>query len=414
MGFQTDRRLHVLDVLRGIALLGMFLVHFHNYSSGGGRLDQIYGRIVSLFFEERFWAMFGMLFGAGFAIQFRRADARGDRYLPKYLRRLLALAVFGFIAHGVFGYNVLLGYAMWGLALPLVRKWPASVLVAALVFSASSANLYFLARASYGVAVHGDAGYSSELRRIGADNRAFVETNDAAQDSADFQTVLAARLQRMPWFYSQWYSFLPVNTFTLFLLGVLGLRLGLLDDPGRHRRLIVGLMAFGVAAWMFETWAPQRAQVPSGPLVREILVSALAAGFGLIRGMWLSFTYVGAVLLLVARNPAWLNSLAVFGWPGRTALSSYMSQIVVLDLTFSDYAFGASITPLGSLAAALLLFLTNTAASRWWLRRYHYGPLEWLWRSWTHARWQPWRIKGHRLDSIPSATATADYEEAIR
>ena len=70
------RRLHVLDVLRGIALLGMFLVHFSNYATGGGWLDGIYEKIVLLFFEERFWAMFGILFGVGFAIQFRRADAR--------------------------------------------------------------------------------------------------------------------------------------------------------------------------------------------------------------------------------------------------------------------------------------------------------------------------------------------------
>jgi uncharacterized protein len=397
MSFTADRRLRVLDVLRGIALLGMFLVHFHNYSSGGGRLDEVYDRIVRLFFEERFWAMFGILFGAGFAIQFRRADARGDAYLAKYLRRLTALAAFGFIAHGVFGYNVLLGYAIWGLALPVVRNWRTPVLVGALLLSASSANLYFLARASYGVALHGDAGYLPERRRIAAENRAFVQANEAAQQSSDFGTVLAARLQRMPWFYSQWYSFLPVNTFTLFLLGVLGVRLRLFDEPERHRRLIGGLMVFGTAAWIFETWAPQRAAVDGAPLVREILLSQLGAGFGLIRGMWLAFTYMGIVLLLVARNPAWLGRLAMFGWPGRTALSSYMGQIVLLDVTFSKYAFGASVTPLGSLAAGLMLFAANVAFSRWWLRRHHYGPLEWLWRSSTYARWQPWRIEAPLL-----------------
>jgi uncharacterized protein len=404
MSIQADRRLHVLDVLRGIALLGMFLVHFHNYSSGGGRLDQIYGRVVTLFFEERFWAMFGILFGAGFAIQFRRADARRGAYLSKYLRRLAALAVFGFIAHGVFGYNVLLGYAMWGVALPLVRKWPTPALVAALILSASSANLYFLARASYGVAVQGDADYLSQLRSTAAENRAFVQVNDAAQDSSDFRTVVTARLQRMPWFYSQWYSFLPVNTFTLFLLGVLGVRLRLFDEPERHRRLIVSLMVFGAAAWIFETWA-QRAPVDGAPFIREMLLSQLTAGFGLIRGMWLALAYMGIVLLLVAWRPAWLNRLALFGWPGRTALSSYMSQIVVLDLTFSNYAFGASITPIGSLAAGLLLFAVNVAFSRWWLRRYHYGPLEWLWRSATYACWQPWRLErpepAERLDEQP-------------
>ena len=58
-------RLHVLDVLRGIALLGMFLVHFSMFSSGGTRVDQAYQAGVALLLEERFWAIFAMLFGVG-------------------------------------------------------------------------------------------------------------------------------------------------------------------------------------------------------------------------------------------------------------------------------------------------------------------------------------------------------------
>ena len=92
-------RIDVLDVLRGIALLGMFLVHFSDRSYDASGLGDIYKWIVYLFFEERFWAMFGILFGIGFAIQFRRADARGEPYTAKYLRRMAGLAVFGFIAH---------------------------------------------------------------------------------------------------------------------------------------------------------------------------------------------------------------------------------------------------------------------------------------------------------------------------
>jgi uncharacterized protein len=381
------RRLHVLDVLRGIALLGMFLVHFNNYSTGGGRLDQVYEKIALLFFDERFWTMFGILFGVGFAIQFRRADARGEPYLAKYYRRLAMLAVFGFIAQGIFGYNVLLGYAIWGTVLPAFRKWSVPALVVALLLSAMSGNVYLMARAASGVATLGEQGFKAEATRIAKENREYLTANNAAQDSTSFREVVAARLQKVPWFQTQWYSLLPVNTLTLFLIGVIGLRLGLFDEPGRHTRLIVGLMVFGVASWAFETWVPDRAHVEGAPFLREMLLQRLAWGFGLIRGMWLAFTYMGAVLLLVARNPVWLKRLAVFGWPGRTALSSYMSQIIILDLTFSNYALGLSVTPLVGAGAALVLFLLNVAFSRWWLQRHSYGPLEWLWRSATYARW---------------------------
>jgi len=380
------RRLHVLDVLRGIALLGMFLVHFNNYSTGGGRLDAIYQKIVVLFFDERFWTMFGILFGVGFAIQFRRADARGEPYLAKYYRRLAMLAVFGFIAQGIFGYNVLFGYAVWGTVLPVVRKWSVPALVVTLVLSAISGNVYLMARASYGVATRGEQGFKAETARIAKESQDFVAANNAAQDSTNFREVVAARLRKMPWFQTQWYSLLPVNTLTLFLIGVIGLRLGLFDDPGRHMRLIVCLMIFGVAAWAYETWAPERVPVEGEPLLREMLLRRLAWGFGLVRGMWLAFTYMGAVLLLVARNPVWLKRMAVFGWPGRTALTSYMSQIIILDLTFSNYALGLQVTPIVGAVAAVVLFLVNVAFSRWWLQHHTYGPLEWLWRWATYAK----------------------------
>ena len=118
-------RIGVLDVLRGIALLGMFFVHFYDNwawvsdspAAAAQRVPWV-DTVISLFFDARFYTMFGILFGIGFAVQLQRADARGERFTARYVRRVLMLAVFGLIAEGVFGYNVLLGYALW--ALPLV------------------------------------------------------------------------------------------------------------------------------------------------------------------------------------------------------------------------------------------------------------------------------------------------------
>jgi uncharacterized protein len=78
-------RLDVLDVLRGIALLGMYVVHFNDYATGALQGSpaaasapvRVLESIISLFFDGRFYTMFGMLFGIGFALQLRRADARG-------------------------------------------------------------------------------------------------------------------------------------------------------------------------------------------------------------------------------------------------------------------------------------------------------------------------------------------------
>jgi uncharacterized protein len=134
-------RIESLDILRGIALLGMFLVHFNDAAiapASPSRLSDLYQKLVALLFEERFWTMFGILFGAGFAVQLLRADARGSRFVPLYLRRLLALAAFGAFTHAVLGYHVLLEYAIWGLPLLLLRRWPIRALVIALLVSAAS------------------------------------------------------------------------------------------------------------------------------------------------------------------------------------------------------------------------------------------------------------------------------------
>ena len=387
-----SRRIAVLDVLRGIALLGMFLVHFSTFAQGGEGADGVYQAFVRLMLEERFWAMFAILFGAGFAVQLARSEARGDAFLPRYLRRLATLAVFGFLAHALFGFNVLLGYAVWGMPLLFVRRWSVRALVIATFISASTGAMYIVGRAAYGVATRGEQEFRRTMDENAVRQREFFQTNRARQDATQYTDVVKARLQHMRWFYAQWWSFLPVNTFTLFLLGVLAFRVGLFERPHEHRRIIVGVMAFGAAAWATATWLlPPFASDVEPPVVLNIFLAVVKRGFGLIREMWLAFAYMGIVLLLIARSARWLDRLAVFGWTGRMALTCYMLQIVILDFTFSRYALGLTVTPLVGAATAIALFLLLAVASRAWLSRFQYGPLEWLWRSATLAEWQPMR-----------------------
>lgn len=397
----SSERIGVLDVLRGIALLGMFLVHFNDASSSAAAgLAAVYQRTVILFFEERFWTMFGILFGIGFAVQLRRADARGGSFAPRYIRRLVALAAFGAFSHAVFGFHVLLEYAMWGLPLLLVRRWPVKGLLVALVISATSWSVYSITRVSACVVARGDDVCRAELQREVAGMRAFRQVNLAEQHAPNYPAVFEARLRHMAWFYLQPYSFLPVNTFTLFLLGVIALRLGLLDRPQDHRRLIVSLIIFGVAAWAAATWLLPGDDLPPGSFIRGVALDWARSGFGLIRTMWLTFAYMGVVLLLVARNPHWLDRLAAFGWTGRMALTNYIVQVAILDLMFSNYAFHLMPTPLQGLAAGFALFAVDAALSRWWLTRFRFGPLEWLWRSITYGRLQPWRLESGAVAAV--------------
>ncbi|MER5226682.1 DUF418 domain-containing protein [Streptomyces flaveus] len=78
---------------------------------------------------------------------------------------------------------------------------------------------------------------------------------------------------------------------------------------------------------------------------------------------------------------------------GRMTLTNYLTQSLVCALLFTGYgaALVGDVPPLGVLAIALVLFTAQAVASRRWLRRYHYGPLEWLLRAWTTLTWPPLR-----------------------
>jgi uncharacterized membrane protein YeiB len=95
----TADRIPSLDILRGLALLGMFVVHFHARSTEPGGIDELVRTLVWRLVESKSHGTFALLFGAGFAIQLRRAEARGAPFAQVYLRRLGVLAFFGFAAH---------------------------------------------------------------------------------------------------------------------------------------------------------------------------------------------------------------------------------------------------------------------------------------------------------------------------
>jgi uncharacterized protein len=399
-------RVVVLDILRGIALIGMFLVHFNYYEATPlgaepGRLAAFMETFLGLFIEERFWSIFAMLFGVGFAVQLRRAEARGEPFVGRYFRRLAALAVFGFIAEGVFGYNVLLGYALWGVPLLLVRKWPVKALLVLLVLCASSRQIYSAGKMAW--AARTPNGIVELKAANQARLRTFMATRDSVrkvEQSQNWGTVIAARVGFMPKFHWQWNRF-PNADLMLFLLGLIGWKLGLFTRPEARKRLIVGLMIFGaVSSALYFAFPlggpPPQEPNPHWPLLSTIAAMFRTSGFGLVRPELLAFTYMGTVLLLVAHNRAWLQRLSFFGSAGRMALTNYMMQVILLDTLFTPHGFGLKIPAPLVWPGAIALFAAQVYLSRWWLARFRIGPLEWIWRSVTYWKVQPLRIERPR------------------
>ena len=371
-----QQRIESLDLLRGFALLGMFIVHFHGYSSEPGGLDDTIRTLIWRLVETKSHGTFALLFGAGFAIQLRRASGRAG-FAVRYLRRLAVLAVFGFAAHAFFGYNVLLEYAVWGVPLLLIGAWRTRTLLATAVLCAASVSLYYVAANQYllfTVGADGAAGAAQAVRAEAADVNGALH---AAEAQRSYSVLLAARLRHMAWFYSQPFVFMPGGTVTLFVAGLLMVRHRVFENvPGRGRLLIAGA-AFGLISWVAGNW------------LLELWNANL---LGLVRDQWLTFTYVAVALLLLGRRPGLVSRLRPVANAGRMALTNYLFQIAALDLVFSGYALGlGSVRPRVGLAAAVACFAAEAALSTIWLRHFRFGPAEWLWRSLTYGRRQPLR-----------------------
>lgn len=367
-------RIHSLDILRGLALLGMFIVHFHQRSTEPGGLDDVVRTAVWRLVESKSHGTFALLFGAGFAIMLRRAEAAGRPFVSVYLRRLAVLALFGVAAHLLFGFNVLLGYAAWGVPLLLMRRWSTRALVVAAVLCTISSPVYHLLNEQRLMRAGGAAAAVAESDARAAERSAVNAAVEAAERQSDYRVLLAARLAHMAWFHRQPFFFLPGATLALFLVGLLLVRHGVFEQPLAHRGVLAGLATFGLVSWLVSNW----------------LIPRLAL---LLRDQWFTFTYVAAGLVVLALWPGLGVQLRGLGIAGRMALTNYLLQIAALDVIFSGYGLGlVQIRPLLGLAAALACFAVEVVFSAFWLSRFRVGPAEWLWRSVTNARMEPLRL----------------------
>ena len=371
----ASERVQSLDILRGLALFGMILVHFHQRTRlDVTGLEDLIGWFVYIFVEQKAWGTFAFLFGVGFAVLLRRLEQRGLPVVPIYLRRLAGLALFGVLAEICFGFHILLAYASWGVVLLLIRRWSTRALLVTAVACAAARSV--TAEISILLDVSPPAAIDPQL----------ASAVEAAAKQPDYVTLLAARWALFVGSLSpSWRDLLPDANLALFIVGLLALRHGVFDEPIRQKRLIVRGMAFGAFAWA-SSWS----LLPHlSTFIGRDVHWPIGNGFGLLQDQWLCLTYIGAVVLLLAYRPVWTARLAAFGYAGRMALTNYMLQAAVLDALASGYGWQLSLRPLAYVPAAVLLFGFEAAFSRAWLRRFRYGPLEWLWRTITYAAIQP-------------------------
>lgn len=388
----ADERIELLDALRAVALLGIFLVNLPWFSRpwqetdrgilpGLEGLDHALAWALHVFVAGKFWIMFSILFGAGFALMAGRAEAAGASSRP-YVRRMLVLLALG-VTHALLLWvgDILHTYAVAGLLMLACRDLaPRTQLVAGVLLFAAVAALNLLA--ALGLMVAPDDVLAAMRAQAVADSAAGREAAAlyahggfaavTAQRLADFSDVVGLNVLVVP------------LALAMFLIGSWLMRSGLLRDVAAHRRFFQRLAASGLASGLGLTlWSASIGVLHPYGMVEPRAV--FAASLHQLGSLPFALGYI-ALAALAWQSPAGRWMLQAIAPAGRMALTHYLGQSLLASLMFYGYglALWGRIGPAGMVLLALAVFSLQVLASRWWLARCRFGPLEWFWRWLTY------------------------------
>ncbi|MDH3943312.1 MAG: M20/M25/M40 family metallo-hydrolase, partial [Anaerolineae bacterium] len=393
---QEKERIQLVDIIRGFAVFGILVANMVAFSGQHGGVmtweswpDRAVVFLTEFLVRAKFYTLFSFLFGWGMSIQLQRAKERGAKFLPVYLRRLIVLLAFGLI-HGLFIWSgdILTFYALSGFFLILFRKRSTKLVL-------TTAVLLLV----FNVFLNSPLESAESLRTWYAEATASLRWNIHPESNFQDGTYLEINGRRIQEFVStnsfMLYFFGPV--FSMFLLGMVWGRRGYFRNYLEHKpffkRLLwialpLGLLLNGLFAstrvWNDLGWP----ELISPEYFRIFVVGTRTFGAPL-----LMLAYVSAFSLLISQ-PKWGSRFASLAPIGRIALTSYLVQSVVATLIFYNYVWSGlygEVGPAFSLVITLIIYTSQMRFSKWWLERYQFGPVEWLWRTLSYRQRPPYR-----------------------
>jgi len=387
-----QERIDAIDILRGVAILGILIVNMQLFSMPEGLpVDGTVDRLILFFAQEKFKALFSFLFGLGLAVQMMRAEARGARFFPLYARRLGVLFLIG-VAHFLFLWDgdILHDYAENGVVLLFFRRLsPKILLVSAGVLLA--VPLFFFGLTSYNSITHRVSpplkswiAYETE-----PDGQQTIDENRRIYSSGTYGEQIGLRARELPEDVTP--DIDDAYVLALFLLGLYAGRRRIFHAVPAHLPFIRRVQRWGLILGVGgnAAFAVGGAFDPSPTSVmqnvgRLCLVVAAPA---------LMLFYASTIILLT-QHEIWRRRLAPLAAVGRTALSNYLLQSLICTTIFYSYglALFGKVGPSLGLLLTMTIFLIQIPLSVWWLRRFQFGPVEWLWRSLTYWQRQPMRV----------------------
>lgn len=408
-----NERILAIDVLRGFALFGIFYAHMVFWFAGGPLPQELYqsnsdpgsGLAVGfymLFIIGKFFALFSFLFGLGFALQIQSLTRRYQHAAARFAWRLSILGVIGLIHHTFWRADILTIYVPLGFLLLFARNLSDKTLLiigGLLVLNIPTKLAEFVSLVARGevelikvdVAVLGAEYY--EVMKNGSLSEMIAHNIQAMRDKFIYQ-INSGRL---------------IITFGFFLLGMLAGRRQWFEDVASNRQLFkkvwkrAGFTALAcVLAGAIIAVALHLAKIDVEKAPAIFWFGGLLLEFFNVS---LTLFYITGIALLMLR-PRWSKVLAPLAGIGKMALTTYLLQTVFGLLIFCSFGLGlfGETSPAQNALICILVFLSQVVLCQVWLKWFRYGPVEWLWRSATDLRWQPFtRVSAKKSDMPPTA-----------
>jgi uncharacterized protein len=399
-------RVALMDALRGFAIFGILLVNMQFFFSPiylVGRsaewwpslADRAVEWAIQFLAQGKFYSMFSFLFGVGAAVQLQRAQARGDSFARFFARRMLWLLLIG-LTHAFliwFG-DILFFYAVIGFALIAFARrkyktltiWTVILLLLPLLIMGGIVGILELARLLPESAAEVDRLLAETVQQ----NLDRLERAREVYPSSGFGRILELRLLQWRTVAGATLIWGP-NILALFLIGLQVGRRDLLRNVPQHlpgiRRWLGWLLPLGIVANLAGLALSGVADpsVPSPAMWLQQLCFSVGAPA-------LSFSYV-LLITLLSQSAGWPRRLAPLQAVGRMALTNYLMHSVVFTMLANGYGLGlyGRVAPSVGLVLTVTMFLLQIPLSVWWLSRFRFGPVEWLWRSLSYRGFQPMR-----------------------
>lgn len=393
---RSKERYIILDALRGLALFGICLANFpefslysflHNEATAAmptAGIDRIVRYLQYIFIDGKFYTLFSLLFGIGFSIIISNAMQKQVNGFSIFYRRMTMLLLIGFV-HLMFIWSgdILMLYALLGLLLPMFRNVSnRGLLTASAIFLLLPVGIdSFIMATGFDPSAAVVRAQQYYCARYGITNENFAYWLRDADNYTDvFKFLIQGAFVRMQ-------EFIDGNrAFKVMGLFLLGFYIGRNRFYARleEKKTLLKLVAawgggIGLPASLLYAWSAMNNH-PLGLAGHSILYTISVYPLGMAYAAGLSLWYLRKTERRIFR---WLAA------PGRMALTNYIGQSVWGMLIFYGIGFGigADMGLIYVLLIATGVYMVEVMFSLIWLHYFRYGPLEWIWRMLTYRKW---------------------------